>query len=96
LMGPSGPRVVVAAYGHACGVRVQRVLRVMRFDSGLWPLRVVVAAMGPLRGRVQRVQMVHKVQRVVVSPSAMSIKTALRDLLFGRHCCMTKCYNPLP
>ena len=22
-----------AAYGHACGVRVQRVLRVLRFDS---------------------------------------------------------------
>ena len=30
LTGPAGPRVVVAAYGHACGVRVQRVLR---FDS---------------------------------------------------------------
>ena len=26
-------RVVVAAYGHACGVRVQKVLRVLRFDS---------------------------------------------------------------
>ena len=50
MMGPSGPRVVVAAFGHAFGVRVQRVLRVMRFDSGLWPLRVVVAAMEPLRG----------------------------------------------
>ena len=33
----------VAAYGHACGVRVQKVLRVLRFDSGLWPLRVVVS-----------------------------------------------------
>ena len=31
----------VAAYGHACGVRVQKVLRVLRFDSGLWPLRVL-------------------------------------------------------
>ena len=26
MMGPSGPRVVVAAYGHACGVRIQRVV----------------------------------------------------------------------
>ena len=25
-------RVVVAAYGHACGVRVQKVLRVLKFD----------------------------------------------------------------
>ena len=33
----------VAAYRHACGVRVQKVLRVLRFDSGLWPLRVVVS-----------------------------------------------------
>ncbi len=33
LTGPAGPRVVVAAYGHACGVRVQRVQRVLRFDS---------------------------------------------------------------
>ena len=54
MMGPSGPRVVVAAYGHACGVRVQRVLRVqgvlrvLRFDSGLWPLRVVVAAVAAI------------------------------------------------
>ena len=43
-------RVVVLPFGHAFGVRVQRVLRVLRFDSGLWPLRVVVAAMEPLRG----------------------------------------------
>ena len=28
-------RVVVVAYGHACGVRVQKVLRVLRFDSPL-------------------------------------------------------------
>ena len=48
MMGPSGPRVVVAAYGHACGVRVQRVLRVLRFDGGLWPLRVVVAAVAAI------------------------------------------------
>ena len=90
MMGPSGPRVVVAAYGHAYGVRVLRVLRVLRFDSGLWPLRVVVAAMGPLRGRVQRVQMVHKVQRVVVSPSAMSIKTALCACPLCLHYCMAE------
>gem|GEM_PF-960831 len=32
------------------------------------------------RGRVQRVQKVQKVQRVVVSPSAMSMKSALRDI----------------
>jgi hypothetical protein len=38
----------VAAYGHACGVRVLRVLRVLRFDSGLWPLRVVVAAVAAI------------------------------------------------
>ena len=31
--------------------------------------------------RVQRVQKVQKVQRVVVSPSAMIIKSALRDSL---------------
>ena len=37
-------RVVVSPFGHAFGVRVHRVLRVLRFDSGLWPLRVVVAA----------------------------------------------------
>ena len=36
--------VVVSPFGHAFGVRVHRVLRVLRFDSGLWPLRVVVAA----------------------------------------------------
>ena len=46
----------MAAYGHACGVRVLRVLRVLRFDSGLWPLRVVVAAYGHACGvRVQKV-----------------------------------------
>ncbi len=83
MMGPSGPRVVVAAYGHACGVRIQRVV-VSPFGHALMGVKV------------QRVQKVHKVQRVVVSPSAMSIKTALRDLLFGRHCCMTKCYSLLP
>ena len=40
---------LTSAYGHACGVRVQKV---------------------------------HRVQRVAVSPSAISIKSALRDL----HC----------
>ena len=30
--------------------------------------------------KVQRVQKVHRVQRVAVSPSAMSTKSALRDL----------------
>ena len=33
LTAPLALRVVVAAYGHACGVRVQKVLRVLRFDS---------------------------------------------------------------
>jgi hypothetical protein len=33
LTAASPLRVVVAAYGHACGVRVQKVLRVLRFDS---------------------------------------------------------------
>ena len=40
--------------GPLCGVRVDgpkgpKVLRVLKFDSGLGPLRVVVAAKGPLR-----------------------------------------------
>jgi hypothetical protein len=48
LTQPAAARVVVAAYGHACGVRVLRVLRVLRFDSGLWPLRVVVAAVAAI------------------------------------------------
>ena len=34
LTGPAGPRVVVAAYGHACGVRVQRVQRVQKVQRG--------------------------------------------------------------
>ena len=56
MTGPAGPRVVVAAYGHACGVRVQRVQRgkVLKIDrlraggflglTGPAGPRVVVAA----------------------------------------------------
>ena len=40
--------------------------------------------------RVQKVQRVLKVQRVVVSPSAMSIKAALRDLPLCLQYCMAK------
>ena len=40
----------MAAYGHACGVRVQRVLRVLRFDAplarGLWYRRFTAAEGG--------------------------------------------------
>ena len=53
----------MAAYRHACGVRVQKVLRVLRFDSGLWPLRVVVSPRGREAARVQKVQKVQRVQR---------------------------------
>ncbi len=39
MMGPSGPRVVVAAFGHAFGVRVLRVV-VSPFGHALMGVRV--------------------------------------------------------
>ena len=46
--------------------------------------------------KVQRVQKVHRVQRVAVSPSAMSTKSALRDLLLCLQRYMTESKSPLP
>ena len=40
-----------------------KVLKVLRFDSGLWPLRVVVSPKGREAARVQKVQRVQRVQR---------------------------------
>ena len=85
-MGPSGPRVVAAAFGHAFGVRVDGSLsrRFLRFflTATTW-LRVVVAAgaavyRGPLRGPGSKGS---KGSKGVVSPSAMNIKPALRAFL---------------
>ena len=55
-----------------------------------------MAQWGPGAARVQRVQKVQRVQRVWYRLTAMSIKTALRDLVLYHQCCRAKCVSLLP
>ena len=68
--------VAAGAIGHTCGVKVQRVQRVQRVQKGRF-----LGLTGPMGRRVLKFDGPFG-PRVVVSPSrAMSMKSALRDLL---------------
>ena len=54
-----------------------------------------MAPKGPLRGPGSEGSKGSKGSEGVVSPSAMSMKSALRDWLLCHWCCMTKCKSPL-
>ena len=85
LCSPTNPVCIVqnvfAVHRFAQGAKVKRFLRWTGLKAG--GFLSLTAAYGHACGvRVQRIQKVHRVQRVAVSPSAISIKSALRDL----HC----------